>query len=63
MKPETFRKKEIIEITKNACDLLEMGLEDKFYDEIETLLISKIPFGKLKPMGEYLGKRGGAGNA
>ncbi len=58
MKPETFRKKEIIEITKNACDLLEMGLEDKFFDEIETLLISKIPFGKLKPMGEYLGKRG-----
>jgi 3-methyladenine DNA glycosylase AlkC len=56
--PETFRKKEIIEITKNACNFLEEGREDLFFDQIEILLVSKIPFGKLKPLGEYLGKRG-----
>ncbi|OPX59908.1 MAG: DNA alkylation repair enzyme [Methanobacterium sp. PtaB.Bin024] len=58
MKPKTFRKKEILQITEHACDLLEEGKEGEFFDELEVLLSSKIPFGKLKPMGEYLGKRG-----
>lgn len=45
-------------ITRRACGFLEQGQEDLFFDEIETLLVSNIPFGKLKPMGEYLGERG-----
>ncbi len=55
---KNFRKNEIIAITRRACDFLECGQEDLFFDEIETLMVSKIPFGKLKPMGEYLGERG-----
>ncbi|OPY26641.1 MAG: DNA alkylation repair enzyme [Methanobacterium sp. PtaU1.Bin242] len=57
-KPKTFRKKEIIEIAKYACKHLEEGQKDIFFDQIEILLVSKIPFGKLKPLGEYIGKRG-----
>jgi len=58
MKPKTFRKKEILQITENACDLLEEGKEGEFFDELEILLASKIPFGKLEPLGKYLGRCG-----
>lgn len=51
-------KKEIITIITRACEFLEDGHEDLFFDEIEVLLVLKIPFGKLKPMGEYLGQCG-----
>jgi len=58
MKPKTFHKKEILQIIEHACDQLEKGGEEEFFDELEVLLTSKIPFGKLKPLGEYLGLRG-----
>lgn len=58
MNPKTFRKKEILKITARACDLLEEGKEREFFHELEALLASKIPFGKIKPMGDYLGLRG-----
>lgn len=58
IKLKTFRKKEIIEIAKYACKHLEEGRKDIFFDQIEILLVSKIPFGKLKLLGEYMGKRG-----
>jgi 3-methyladenine DNA glycosylase AlkC len=58
MKPQTFTKKEILELTAHACDLLENSREGEFFDELEKLLSAKIPFGKLKPMGEYIGMRG-----
>jgi hypothetical protein len=49
MKPKTFHKKEILQIIEHACDQLEKGGEEEFFDELEVLLTSKIPFGKLKP--------------
>jgi len=58
MKSKTFRKKEMLEIGEYTCALLEEGHEEKFFKEIEFLLIAKIPFGKLHPLGEYIGKRG-----
>lgn len=58
MKPKTFYKKEIIKITEHACDLLEDDQEDKFFNQIEVLLATKISSSKLWPMGEYIGKRG-----
>lgn len=58
MKVEKIGKKEIMTRTERACGFLENGQEDLFFNEIEVLLVSKIPFGKLKPMGEYLGERG-----
>lgn len=58
IKPKTFRKKEILQISEHACELLERGEEDEFFDQIELLLASKTPFGKLHPLGEYIGKKG-----
>jgi hypothetical protein len=57
MKPKTFKKKEIIEIATECCDFLENNQEDKFFHKLEFILIQKIPFGKLQPLGEYIGKR------
>lgn len=56
--PETFRKKEIVQISEHACELLEKGGEVNFFNQIELLLVSMNNFGKLKPLGEYIGKRG-----
>lgn len=47
-----------MKITTDSCDYLENGMEEEFFTELEKLLSAKIPFGKLKPMGEYIGKRG-----
>jgi len=58
MKSKTYKKSEILEIAGKACDLLEDRQEEKFFEQIEVLLCAKIPFGKLHPLGEYLGKRG-----
>jgi hypothetical protein len=58
MVESSFRKSEIISIGEKACNLLEEGHEEDFFNEIEILLTSKMPFGKLGPLGEYIGIRG-----
>lgn len=56
--PKTFQKKEIVKISENACELLERGKEDEFFDQLELLLVFKNSFGKLRPLGQYMGKMG-----
>lgn len=38
--------------------ILRKGMEEEFFTELEKLLAAKIPFGRLRPMGKYIGMRG-----
>lgn len=58
MTNKTPTKKEILEIATECCDLLEKNRENEFFNKLECILIQKIPFGKLHPLGEYIGERG-----
>lgn len=58
MKGLYMKKKEIIKIANDACNELEQGNENTFFELLENILTLKITFSKMAPFAEIVGKRG-----